>query len=186
MRIDNASCKPAATVRHLTTGVIASVLLVGCSDGDNNNKPATPAVAQTSNLSGSVKDVTVELHEGTNMAAAPSPDGKQIVFSAQGALWVIPIDGGDATRITSWTMEPTAPVWSPDGKTIAFQNYTTDGNYHIWSVEPNGANARELTTGFFDDREPAWANDGSALVFRRTVATTASTRSGPIPWPAVR
>ena len=156
--------------RHLTAGVVASMLLAGCGgdDGDGGGTPPpTPGtpVAQTSNLTGSVKDVTVEMHEGTNMAAAPSPDGKQIVFSAQGALWVIPIGGGGATRITPWTMEPTAPVWSPDGKLIAFQNYTQEGNYHIWTIEPNGANAREVTTGFFDDREPAWKPDGTALVF---------------------
>ena len=148
--------------RYVVCAIAA--MLAGCWDS-NDNDDDTPSIVQTSNLKGSTKDVTVELREGTNMAASPSPDGKRIVFSAQGALWVIPVAGGKATRITSWTMEPTAPVWSPDGKTIAFQNYTTEGNYHIWTVEPNGAHARELTTGFFDDREPAWAPDGSALVF---------------------
>ncbi|MEO8923869.1 MAG: LpqB family beta-propeller domain-containing protein [Caldimonas sp.] len=152
--------KPAT----LAAAVTAALLLAACGGGHDNNDNG-PKITQLSDLTGSTKDVTVEMHEGTNMAASPSPDGQRIVFSAQGALWVIPIAGGDATRITSWTMEPTAPVWSPDGKTIAFQNYTTDGNYHIWTVEPDGANAKELTTGFFDDREPAWANDGSALVF---------------------
>ena len=147
---------PIARAASLAT----AVLLAACSSSDDNDK-----IEQLSTLKGSVQDVTVELHEGTNMAAAPSPDGKQIVFSAQGALWVIPVAGGDAKRITSWTVEPTAPVWAPDGKTIAFQNYSPEGNYHIWSVEPDGANIKELTTGFFDDREPAWSADGSQLVF---------------------
>ena len=130
-----------------------------------------PPVEQLSNLSGAVKDLTVEFHEGTNMAATPSPDGQRIAFTAQGAIWVVPFAGGTATRITPWTIEPTAPVWSPDGKVIAFQNYTLDGNWHIWTVQPDGTDAKEITTGFFDDREPAWIPDGSGLVF-------ASDRSG--------
>jgi Tol biopolymer transport system component len=122
-------------------------------------------VDQLNNLRGPTQDLRVELREGTNMAASPSPDGRHIVFSAQGALWVISTRGGPATRITDWHLEPTAPVWSPDGRRIAFQNYAPEGNYHIWTIDPDGRRPEELTTGPNDDREPAWAPDGSALVF---------------------
>jgi Tol biopolymer transport system component len=122
-------------------------------------------VDQLNDLRGPTQDLRVELREGTNMAASPSPDGRHIVFSAQGALWVIPAGGGKATRITDWHLEPTAPVWSPDGRRIAFQNYAPEGNYHIWTIAPDGSHPAELTTGPNDDREPAWAPDGSALVF---------------------
>lgn len=123
------------------------------------------AVNEYGGLTGPTRDISVELRQGTNMAAVPSPDGTMVAFTAQGALWVMGIEGGRATRITGWDVEPTAPVWSPDGRVIAFQNYTPDGNYHIWTIEPNGNNIRELTTGYFDDREPAWTPDGSAVVF---------------------
>lgn len=155
----------------LLTLAIATIVLAGCGgDGNNNNagekKAGSPTeIRQLSTLTGATKDVTVTLSEGTNMAAAPSPDGQRIVFSAQGALWVMPITGGAATRITSWDIEPTAPVWSPDGATIAFQNYAPSGNYHIWTIEPDGSALTEITTGPNDDREPAWLSDGSGLVF---------------------
>jgi Tol biopolymer transport system component len=148
-----------ATTRTLLALAVGAALLGGCQTGRPGH------VDQTNDLRGPTHDFTVELREGTNMAASPSPDGKRIVFSAQGALWVMPIGGGVAARITDWHLEPTAPVWSPDGRRIAFQDYAPGGNYHIWTIDPNGRNVRELTTGPNDDREPAWLPDGSGLVF---------------------
>ncbi|MCT8174015.1 amidohydrolase family protein [Variovorax sp. CY25R-8] len=135
----------------------------GGGDGGNNEPPVK--IQALSTLQGSTKDVAIEFHEGTNMAAAPSPDGQRVAFTAQGVLWVVPIAGGKATRITGWDMEPTSPVWSPDGSSIAFQNYDAEGNFHIWTVRPNGADLTRITSGPFDDREPAWTPDGRTLVF---------------------
>ncbi len=158
--------------RTLLAVAAAAGALAGCGGDDNDNNHAgeggngaPPEIRQLSTLTGATKDLTVSFSEGTNMAAAPSPDGQRIVFSAQGALWVIPTAGGTATRITSWDIEPTAPVWSPDGATIAFQNYAPSGNYHIWTIAPDGSAPTEITTGPNDDREPAWLPDGSGLVF---------------------
>ncbi len=141
--------------------------IIGGGGGGNGNPgdPAPVKVQALSTLKGTTRDVSFEFHEGTNMVAAPSPDGKRVVFAAQAALWVVPIEGGKATRITSWDMEPTLPVWSPDGSTIAFQNYEGEGNFHIWTVKPNGADPTRITDGPFDDREPAWMPDGKSLVF---------------------
>jgi len=147
---------PVRTVLALAVG---AAVLAGCQ------WPRGGPVDQLNALRGPVRDFAVELREGTNMAAAPSPDGRRIVFSAQGALWVMPAGGGRALRITDYRLEPTAPVWSPDGKRIAFQNYAPEGNFHIWTIAPDGSDARELTTGPHDDREPAWLPDGSGLVF---------------------
>jgi Tol biopolymer transport system component len=146
-------------VRTLLAAAIATSFLSACQ------WPHRSGADQLNDLRGPTRDYVVELREGTDMAAAPSPDGTRIVFSNQGALWVMPAAGGKATRITDWHLEPTAPVWSPDGRRIAFQNYAPEGNYHIWTIAPDGRGAAELTTGPNDDREPAWLPDGSGLVF---------------------
>jgi Tol biopolymer transport system component len=153
---------PSKTLLALAIG---GALLAACHSRHDHDDENPVEVGQLNTLKGTTKDLSVEFHEGTNMAAAPSPDGRRIVFSAQGALWVMPSAGGTATRITSWELEPTAPVWAPDGKTIAFQNYSPEGNFHIWTVAPDGRNPTEITTGPNDDREPAWLPDGSGLVF---------------------
>jgi len=155
----NRNGLPQSRVRTALAAAVGAALLSACQ------WPGGAGVDQLNDLRGPTRDLTVELREGTNMAAAPSPDGKRIVFSAQGALWVMPGSGGRAVRITDYHLEPTAPVWSPDGKRIAFQNYAPEGNFHVWTIAPDGQDPREITAGPYDDREPAWLPDGSGLVF---------------------
>lgn len=150
------------TLSKSITGAACAALLCACQRAGD---APLAHVAQFNSLTGATRDLAIELREGTNMAAAPSPDGERIVFSMQGALWVMPAAGGNALRITGWQFEATHPVWSPDGATIAFQHFAADGNYHIWTITPDGHDATEWTSGPWDDREPAWLPDGSALVF---------------------
>ena len=116
-------------------------------------------------LPGPTNDITVEMHEGTNMNAFPSPDGTKMVLSLQGGLWIMPSSGGTATKITPWNVESTQPAWSPDGQWIAFQNYSTDANYAIWVVKSDGSQLHALTSGPFDDREPSWFPDSNRVIF---------------------
>ena len=55
----------------------------------------------------------------------------------QGSIWVLPAAGGAAKRITDLFNDARQPVWSPDGKSIAFFAYR-DGGYDLWSVSPDG------------------------------------------------
>jgi Tol biopolymer transport system component/imidazolonepropionase-like amidohydrolase len=107
-------------------------------------------------------DVTV--HEGTSMSVAVSPDGRTLAVDLQGSIWTIPAAGGTATRITDIFNDARQPVFSPDGKWIAFFAYR-DGGYDLWAIAPDGTNQHKLTWGAFDDREPAWSHDGTRLAF---------------------
>ena len=113
-------------------------------------------------------DVTVT--EGTSMAVAVSHDGMQLALDLQGSIWVLPVSGGKARRITDEYNDARQPTWSPDGRTIAFQGFR-DGGYDIWAVRADGTGQRKLTWGPHDDREPAWSPDGKSVAF-------ASDRSG--------
>ncbi len=110
------------------------------------------------------RQIEVVIHEGTNLAAALSPDGETLAIDLLGSIWVIPGSNHVAHRITDELSDARQPDWAPDGEQIAFQAYR-DGNWHIWSVGKDGQDLRQHTFGLFDDREPAWSHDGSRIVF---------------------
>ena len=63
--------------------------------------------------------------------ASISPDGKEIAFAYKGDLYKVNSAGGDAVRLTSNESMETAPVWSNDGKQIAFAS-NRYGNYDVF------------------------------------------------------
>jgi Tol biopolymer transport system component len=51
---------------------------------------------------------------------AVNNDGSLLVFSFQGDIWTVPAAGGKAARLTIHEAYESTPVFSPDGKQIAF------------------------------------------------------------------
>mgnify|MGYP000253532108 CR=1 FL=1 len=68
------------------------------------------------------------------VSPALSPDGQTVVFSWNSDLWVSPVAGGEATRITRHPGLEMSPVFSPDGKTLYF-NSNREGTTQIWSYD---------------------------------------------------
>src|ERR1041385_7631095 len=67
----------------------------------------------------------------------PAVFGQTIVFTAEGDLWQVGIEGGTARRLTSHPGSETLPAFSPDGKTIAFSaNY--EGPTEVYTMPAGG------------------------------------------------
>ncbi|MBV9024574.1 MAG: PD40 domain-containing protein [Streptomycetaceae bacterium] len=107
---------------------------------------------------------TLTFTEGTNAAVAVSPAGDRLILEIQGVLWSLPREGGEAAALTPADLEPTCPVWSPDGSAVAFCAYH-DGGFHLWTMAPDGTGLRQLTSGPWDDRGVSWSPDGTRLAF---------------------
>jgi len=95
---------------------------------------------------------------------APSPDGARIVFSYQGDLWLAPATGGTAQRLTVHEGYEFAPIWSPDGKKIAF---TSDryGNDDVFVLHLDTGRVQRLTWFSGRDRTLGWTPDSQAVIF---------------------
>ncbi len=73
-----------------------------------------------------------------------SPDGTRIVFSYKGDLYTVPVQGGDAVRVTTGPAYESAPVWSPDGRSIAYAS-DRNGGKDIFIIPAEGGAPRQLT-----------------------------------------
>jgi Tol biopolymer transport system component len=92
-----------------------------------------------------------------------SPVTNKIVFvkgsAAKGEIWVMdagsPFPGLTAKKLTDTIDSNHSPVWSPDGKQIAYVA-DTYGSDNIFIMNADGTNARRVTYDKFNDRHPSW------------------------------
>jgi dipeptidyl aminopeptidase/acylaminoacyl peptidase len=99
-----------------------------------------------------------------------SPDGDLVAFkSARDGtyeLWTVPTAGGDPTRITELGGRAMAPVFSPDGRWIAFEvDFGGTDVRDIWVIPSEGGEARRLTHHPLNDSRISWAPDSRSLYF---------------------
>ncbi|RAK52215.1 LpqB family beta-propeller domain-containing protein [Phenylobacterium deserti] len=106
----------------------------------------------------------VTIREGTNIAVAPSPDGRTLAFDLLGVIWTLPIDGGAARRVTDDLADAAQPDWTPDSRRLVFQAYR-DGVFQVCSVGADGSGFVQHTRGPFDCREPRVSPDGRRVAY---------------------
>ena len=73
-----------------------------------------------------------------------SPDGTEIAFCYKGDIYKVPAKGGTATQLTTQASYECTPIWSPDGKQIAFAS-DRNGNFDLFVMPSNGGTAQCLT-----------------------------------------
>ncbi len=77
--------------------------------------------------------------------SAVSPDGKNIAFCYQGDIYLVSSSGGTARQLTTNNSYDYAPVWSPDGRHIAFAS-DREGSMDVYLTSVEGGTPRRLTT----------------------------------------
>jgi tricorn protease len=95
----------------------------------------------------------------------PSISKELIAFSYAGDLWTVPRSGGRATRLTTGVGIESQPVFSPDGRTIAFTG-EYDGNTDVFTIPAMGGVPKRITYHPAADVAVGWTTDGKNIVFR--------------------
>ena len=95
---------------------------------------------------------------------AISPDGKTIAFSYKGDLYKVPASGGDAYPITLHEAYDFMPVWSHDGKSLAFAS-DRYGNFDVFVMPATGGEAKRLTYHSANDVPYDFTPDNKTVLF---------------------
>ena len=95
----------------------------------------------------------------------PALSRDRIAFAYAGDLWTVPREGGRATRLTTGVGIETAPVFSPDGSTLAFTG-EYDGNTDVFTIPVTGGVPFRVTYHPAADFAVGWTPDGKQIVFR--------------------
>ncbi len=102
-------------------------------------------------------------------AGALSPDGRQVAFAVDDAVFIADLDnGGEARRITDRAGFAWAVTWSPTGEWISYTRQRGAASV-ISLVRPDGTEHREISTAKVADESAsgAWSPDGKFLLVRR-------------------
>ncbi len=99
--------------------------------------------------------------------ASVSPDERQVVFETLGHLWIKPLAGGAARRLTRGTELELWPSWSRDGRQIVFIGWTDAGLGEVKVVSAGGGAPRTVTTVPGHYSRPRFSPDGGMIVFEQ-------------------
>ncbi len=142
-----------------------------------------------------------------------SPDGQRVAFvettvderkqEYRSSIWVAPTEGGEAKRFTSGPANASSPVWSPDGRWLAFvseresestskgqtdkdQKKLGKGKPQIWLLPTDGGEAHQLTLMEHGASSPVWSPDSKRLIFSAEVGPADEETEDGKPLPKVR
>ena len=102
---------------------------------------------------------------------AISPDGSTIVFAYKGDIYSVPSQGGEARQLTTNAAFDSHPIWSPDGKKIAFAS-NREGSMDVYVINANGGAPTRLTTNSGSELPVAF-KDNDHVLFSANVMPTA-------------
>jgi len=94
---------------------------------------------------------------------APAPDGKTLAFAAQGWIWLMNLDTGEAIRLTGGSGTDGRPRWSPDGGRLTFVRDAGDDT-SVVVLDIDGGDELVIDTPAIE-LDPEFSADGRFLFY---------------------
>jgi TolB protein len=96
-----------------------------------------------------------------------SPDGTEVIYSMQGALWRQRVDGDEARQLTKGPGYAYQPDWSPDGRRLVYASYRGDA-MELRGLDLASGEDTALVSNGQVNLDPRWSPDGSRIAFVST------------------
>lgn len=133
-----------------------------------------PFTAQVSQDLGPKLDFPQKVDQGPVKARliqgpSESPDGKKLAFSALTHLYVMDLPDGKPKRLTSGNAREFEPAWSPDGSSIVYVTWSSQGG-EMWKVSASGGAPQQLSKTAALYSNPVFSPDGTRIVALRGAA----------------
>ena len=110
-----------------------------------------------------------------------SPQGDKIAFGYKGDIYVVDADGGLARQLTTSDAYDSNPVWSNDGKYLAFAT-DRNANFDVYIVSVDGGVAKRVTTNSASEIPLAFSPDDSMVYYSANIQKDADNVQFPTGW----
>jgi Tol biopolymer transport system component len=98
------------------------------------------------------------------MSVDVSPNGRTLIIDVLGDLYTLPIEGGNAARLTGGMAFDSQPKFSPDGTRVLFVSDRSGGD-NLWILALDGTDTLQVTRGNNSQyASPAWTPDGQYVL----------------------
>ncbi len=147
-------CQIILTMKNLFVFLLIVTLFSSCMNNEKDVPAKANYIPDTPKLTSDVMTPEVLWSFGRIGGTQVSPDGKSVIYGvtyfnipenkSYRDLYIIPVSGGEATRLTDTPEKEAEEQWRPDGKKIGYIS-SKSGTAQLWEMNPDGTGNSQVS-----------------------------------------